>query len=53
LGRLLLFETLRHSFERGYRAWNFLRGNEAYKLLWGARIVPTARIAIQRLPNPS
>jgi CelD/BcsL family acetyltransferase involved in cellulose biosynthesis len=47
-GRLLLFEALRHSFDHGCRAWNFLRGNEAYKLLWGARIVPTARIAIRR-----
>jgi CelD/BcsL family acetyltransferase involved in cellulose biosynthesis len=47
-GRLLLFEALRHSFERGYRAWNFLRGNEPYKLLWGARVTPTARIAIER-----
>jgi CelD/BcsL family acetyltransferase involved in cellulose biosynthesis len=47
-GRLLLFEALRYSFEHGFRAWNFLRGNEAYKLLWGAEIVPTARIAIRR-----
>jgi CelD/BcsL family acetyltransferase involved in cellulose biosynthesis len=47
-GRLLLFESLRHAFEQGYRAWNFLGGNEAYKLLWGARIMPTARILIER-----
>jgi CelD/BcsL family acetyltransferase involved in cellulose biosynthesis len=47
-GRLLLFETLRHAFEQGYRAWNFLRGNEAYKVLWGAQITPTARIVIER-----
>jgi len=47
-GRLLLFETLRHAFEQRHRAWNFLRGNEAYKLLWGARIMPTARIAVER-----
>jgi CelD/BcsL family acetyltransferase involved in cellulose biosynthesis len=47
-GHLLLFEALRHSFEQGYRAWNFLRGNEPSKLLWGARMMPTARIAIER-----
>jgi hypothetical protein len=47
-GRLLLFETLRHAFEHRYRAWNFLRGNEASKLLWGARIMPTGRISIER-----
>ncbi len=50
-GRLLLFESLRHAFEKGYRAWNFLRGNEPYKLLWGAQMTPTARITIQRKPN--
>lgn len=50
-GRLLLFEALRHAFEQGYRAWNFLRGNEAYKLLWGAQIIPTTRIAIERKRN--
>jgi CelD/BcsL family acetyltransferase involved in cellulose biosynthesis len=50
-GRLLLFESVRHSFQQGYRGWNFLRGNEPYKLLWGAQIVPTARISIERKPN--
>jgi hypothetical protein len=53
LGRLLLFEALRHAFEQGFRAWNFLRGNEAYKLLWGAQIIPTARIAIERKRDTS
>ncbi len=47
-GRLLLFESLRHAFQQGYRAWNFLRGNEPYKLLWGAQVAPTARISIER-----
>jgi CelD/BcsL family acetyltransferase involved in cellulose biosynthesis len=47
-GRLLLFETLRHAFERGFRSWNFLRGNEPYKLLWGAQMRPTARTVIER-----
>ena len=52
-GRLLLFEGLRHAFQQGCRAWNFLRGNEPYKLLWGAQITPTARITIERKPNAS
>ena len=47
-GRLLLFEALRHAFQQGYKAWNFMRGNETYKLLWGAQMTPTARIAIER-----
>jgi hypothetical protein len=50
LDRLLLFESLRYAFEQGYRAWNFLRGNEPYKLLWGAQITATGRIAIDRKP---
>jgi CelD/BcsL family acetyltransferase involved in cellulose biosynthesis len=48
LGRLLLFESLRHAFQHGHRAWNFLRGNEPYKLLWGAQVMPTGRITIER-----
>jgi hypothetical protein len=51
-GRLLLFEGLRHAFEQGYRSWNFLRGNEPYKMLWGAQPVPTARIGIERKTIP-
>ena len=47
-GRLLLFEALRHAFEQGYRAWNFLSSNEPYKLLWGARTASTARLTISR-----
>jgi len=48
LSRLLLFESLRHAFQQGYRAWNFLRGNETYKMLWGAQMASTARITIER-----
>lgn len=50
-GRLLLFESLRHAFQQGHRAWNFLRGNEPYKMLWGAQMTPTARITIERKAN--
>lgn len=52
-GRLLLFESLRHAFQQGYRSWNFLRGNEPYKLLWGAQMTPTARITIERKTSTS
>lgn len=48
LGRLLLFEALKHAFQHGYKTWNFLRGNEPYKLLWGARMTATARVTIER-----
>jgi hypothetical protein len=47
-GRLLLFEALRHAFQQGYRTWNFLTGNEPYKLLWGARMTSTAQVTISR-----
>jgi CelD/BcsL family acetyltransferase involved in cellulose biosynthesis len=47
-GRLLLFESLRYAFQQGYRGWNFLRGNEPYKLLWGAQLTSNARITIER-----
>ena len=49
-GRLLLFESLRYAFQQGYRGWNFLRGNEPYKLLWGAQVAPTAQVSIERKP---
>ncbi len=48
VGRTLLFEAIRHSFENGYDAWDFLRGNEAYKSWWGAEAVPKCRLIITR-----
>ena len=47
LGRTMLHEALRYSFPR-YRAWNFLRGDEAYKSSWGAKFIPRARLKLQR-----
>ncbi len=48
LGRILLFEALRESFERRCEAWDFLRGNEAYKSWWGSQQVPKCRLIITR-----
>ncbi len=48
LGRTLLYESLRYSFEHGYRAWDFLRGNEPYKLWWGAEPIPKCRVIVTR-----
>ena len=47
-GRLLLQHALRHAFEQGYRAWDFLRGDELYKFDWGAQSVRKTRLIIFR-----
>lgn len=48
LGRTLLFEALRYSFENGYEAWDFLRGEEPYKTWWGAQPVCKCRVIVTR-----
>ena len=47
-GRTLLYEAIRYSFAQGYKAWNFLRGDEAYKTWWGAHPIPRCRVIIRR-----
>jgi CelD/BcsL family acetyltransferase involved in cellulose biosynthesis len=47
-GALLLFEALRHCYEEGIQAWNFLRGDEPYKVLWGAHFIPRLRLTLAR-----
>ena len=47
-GRMLLFEALRHSYEKNYLVWNFLRGSEPYKYSWGARDIPRCRLTLSR-----
>jgi CelD/BcsL family acetyltransferase involved in cellulose biosynthesis len=47
-GSVLLFEALRHCFEQGIQAWNFLRGDEPYKALWGAETIPKLRLTLVR-----
>lgn len=43
-GRMLLYESIKYSYDHGYQAWNFLRGNEPYKASWGAE--PIAKIRL-------
>jgi len=47
-GRTLLYDSVRYAFEEGYRSWDFLRGNEAYKFDWGAKRIPKRRVLIVR-----
>jgi CelD/BcsL family acetyltransferase involved in cellulose biosynthesis len=46
-GRELLAQALRYAHERGYRQWNFLRGEEPYKFSWGAQAVAKRRVVIR------
>ncbi|MGC8634156.1 MAG: GNAT family N-acetyltransferase [Candidatus Limnocylindrales bacterium] len=39
---------LRHGLERGYRVFDFLRGNEPYKYTWGAQDQPIYRLIVTR-----
>lgn len=48
VGRLLLFEALRHCCDNGCEAWDFLRGDEPYKAEWGAKQIERCRLIIQR-----
>ncbi len=47
-GRILLYDSARYAFEQGYRSWDFLRGNEPYKVDWGAIRIPKRRVLITR-----
>ncbi|MBV9081853.1 MAG: GNAT family N-acetyltransferase [Acidobacteriaceae bacterium] len=47
-GRSLLYEAIRYSFCHGYKAWDFLRGDERYKTWWGAEPIPKCRVIIPR-----
>ena len=47
-GRTLLYEALRDSFEKGYRAWDFLRGDEPYKQWWRAEKIPKVKVVLSR-----
>ena len=44
LGLVLLSEAFRECYRQSFRTWNFCRGDEAYKLLWGAQFLPRCRI---------
>jgi CelD/BcsL family acetyltransferase involved in cellulose biosynthesis len=47
-GRALLYEGIRYSYERRYKEWHFLRGDEPYKASWGAQTIPKCRLVFTR-----
>jgi len=47
-GRILLFHAIRYASSTGHTAWNFLRGDEPYKVWWGAQPIAKARLIIKR-----
>src|SRR5579875_630664 len=47
-GRRLLYESLRHAYEQRYSAWNFCRGEEAYKFSFGAERIAKYRLTLRR-----
>lgn len=47
-GRTLLYEAVRYSFQKGYKAWDFLRGEEQYKHWWRAQVIPKSRVVVTR-----
>jgi CelD/BcsL family acetyltransferase involved in cellulose biosynthesis len=48
-GNAVLYESLRYCCREGFRAWDFLRGDESYKSHWGASRREKTRIVIDRL----
>jgi CelD/BcsL family acetyltransferase involved in cellulose biosynthesis len=44
-GSLITMATLRRAIERGYRAFDFLRGDESYKAHWRAE--PAASVELR------
>jgi len=52
-GNLLNLATIRHAIEQGYRAYDFLRGDEPYKARFGARPRPSVEYrVVPRRPIP-
>jgi CelD/BcsL family acetyltransferase involved in cellulose biosynthesis len=49
-GSLVLEFAMREAIREGATAWEFLRGDEPYKFLWGATLVPKSRL-IWRSPK--
>ena len=47
-GSLLVEQAIRRAVREGARRFDFLRGRERYKLLWGARERPTCRRTLKR-----
>lgn len=47
-GRILHYEAIQYSYEHGYDAWNFCRGEEHYKSSWGAKPIEKRRLILTR-----
>ena len=47
-GRELLARAFEYAHENNYGYWNFLRGEEPYKMDWGAQLIPKCRLTIER-----
>jgi CelD/BcsL family acetyltransferase involved in cellulose biosynthesis len=45
-GRELLSRAIQYAHAHRYRCWDFLRGDEAYKSLWGAQLIPKRRLVL-------
>jgi CelD/BcsL family acetyltransferase involved in cellulose biosynthesis len=48
IGRILLYESIRHAIESGFHRWDFLRGDEPYKRSWGAEKLDKIRLIVTR-----
>jgi CelD/BcsL family acetyltransferase involved in cellulose biosynthesis len=48
LGHELVAQALRYAHSQQYCWWDFLRGEEQYKLDWGAERIPKSRVIIDR-----
>jgi CelD/BcsL family acetyltransferase involved in cellulose biosynthesis len=48
-GQLITIATLKLAIDQGYRYFDFLRGDEAYKAHWCAKPQPTAKVRV--VPN--
>ncbi|MGB7539810.1 MAG: GNAT family N-acetyltransferase [Anaerolineales bacterium] len=47
-GWVLLAKLIRRAIEAGYRAFDFMRGDEPYKFQWGGKGEPISRLTLRR-----
>ncbi len=50
-GSLVLRYAICDAIQEGASAWEFLRGEEAYKLPWGAKTIPKSRLWLWHAPS--
>jgi CelD/BcsL family acetyltransferase involved in cellulose biosynthesis len=48
VGHGLIASALEYAYGEGYKAWDFLRGDEPYKFTWGAEAFPRCRLRFTR-----